>query len=293
MPKSCKLRLVGFLRTLLSIFPRSILTLLMYRVPRSFQILPDGFRLIYAKYLGDLRVAIDTRYPIERDMLSGVFDKTTIGIIDTIVRPGDCCLDIGANVGALSLAMAKKTTATGRVYAFEPGKLTYDRLMKNIELNPGFSDIITTYQMGLSDRVGELYWCEHESNRGDANLSDQPMPNSVLVPVGTVDLQFQNIPIEKLDFVKIDVESMEYEVITGGMSTWKKYRPVIYYETLKEFEVYRKKPVFKYIEDLLSGLGYAFYKIREDSSFVTTLYPDLSTNTLALPEKVRKRLSIE
>ncbi len=292
MLKICKTCSVRFLRTVLSIFPQSFLRALIFRFPRLFIILPDGVCLLFRKYLGDVRVSIDTRYPIEREMLSGTFDKTTLGIIDTFVKAGDVCLDIGANAGALTLALAKKVGKTGKVYAFEPGKPTYDRLVTNRELNPGYAEIIETFQMGLSDQSGTLYWCEHEENRGDANLSERPAPSAIPVPVSTVDLQFQNILIGKLDFVKIDVESMEYEVITGGMETWGKYHPVMYYETLKEFEAFRKKPVFKYIEDLLSGLGYAFYKIKADSSFIQTRYPDLSINTLALPEKVRHRLSI-
>jgi FkbM family methyltransferase len=247
---------------------------------------------MYGKYLGDVRVSIDTRYPIEREMLSGKFDKTTLGIIHTFVNPGDVCMDIGANVGALTLAMAKKVTKAGKVFAFEPGKLTFDRLMKNIELNPGFSEIIAPLQIGLSDRPGTLYWCEHEGNRGDANLSDTPVANSVPVAVTTLDDQLKTIAVDRIDFVKIDVESMEYEVIKGGMKTWEKYRPVIYYETLKAFEEFRNKPVFKYIEDLLKELGYKFYKVMGDASIVKTCYPDLSENTLALPEKVRERLSI-
>jgi FkbM family methyltransferase len=239
--------------------------------------------MIFRKYLGDLHVAIDTIYPIEREMLSGTFDTATLGIIAKFVKPGDFCLDIGANVGALTLALAKKVTATGKIYAFEPGKLTYKRLRANMELNKGFSEIIVPFPLGLSDRPGVLYWCEHEGNKGDANLSEAPALNSVPVTVTTIDDHFINIPIQQLNFVKIDVESMEYEVIKGGMKTWEKHHPVFYYETIKEFETFRKKPVIKYIEDLLTGLGYIFYKVQPDASFIQTKYPDISSNTLALP----------
>jgi|WetSurMetagenome_2_1015567.scaffolds.fasta_scaffold92328_4 FkbM family methyltransferase len=288
MKKPAKIRLKLLIRHCLSILPRPILLFLLERIARMYVILPDNFRLIFHKYLGDISVQIDTTYPIERLILSGTFDRTSQSIITTFVNPGDVCLDIGANMGALTLALAKRATRSGKVYAFEPGKLTFDRLIKNIELNPGYSEIIVPYQMGLSDRPGALYWCEHEENKGDANLSEHPSPNSVPVPVSTVDAQFKNIPIEKLDFVKIDVESMEYEVISGGMETWKKFHPVIYYESLKEFEIFRNKPVFKYIEDLLTGLGYTFHKINADFSFTQTKYPALSSNTLALPEKAGK-----
>jgi hypothetical protein len=69
------------------------------------------------------------------------------------------------------------------------------------------------------------------------------------------------------------------------MKTWEKHLPILYYETLKEFEAYRKEPVFKYIEEMLGGLGYTFYKLENNLSIIRTKYPDLSNNTLALPPR--------
>jgi FkbM family methyltransferase len=287
-----KKTIVALLRGFLGFFPQGLLELLIVRFPRVFVILPDNFRMTFRRYLGDLTVSVDTRYPIEREMLSGQFDPTTLKMINTFVNPGDVCLDIGANAGAVTLALAKKVTKSGRIFAFEPGMVTFNRLMTNIGLNPGFSEIITTYQLGLSDAPGSLYWCEHDENKGDANLSDKPSGNSLLVPVTTIDRHFTALAVAKLDFVKIDVESMEYEVIKGGMETWKKFQPILYYETLKEFEVFRQKHVIKHIEKLLSGLGYFFYKIQPDFSLIQTHYPDVSANTLALPEKTGRLLSL-
>jgi FkbM family methyltransferase len=249
--------------------------------------MPDNMQLIFTKYLGDLSVAVDTTYAIEREMLSGKYDIHSSRIIDKFIKKGDYCLDIGANIGALSLVMAKKVGATGKVFCFEPGPMTFERLQKNLSLNNGFSKILVLEKSGLSDKPGSLFWHHHEENPGDANLSELLEGSGVEVPVITVDSYCEARGVSKLNFVKIDVESMEYEVIKGGMKTWEKHLPILYYETLKEFEAYRKEPVFKYIENMLGGLGYTFYKLENDISITQTKYPDLSNNTLALPPIVK------
>lgn len=246
--------------------------------------MPNAMHLIFTKYLGDLSVTIDTMYAIEREMLSGRYDIPSSHIIDKFVRNGDFCLDIGANVGALSLAMAKRAGAGGKVFCFEPGPTTFERLKKNVSLNKGLSEIMVLENSGLSDKPGTLFWHHHDANPGDANLNGRYEGNGIEVPVITVDSYCGAHPVQKLNFVKIDVESMEYEVIKGGMKTWEKHRPVLYYETLKEFENYRKEPVCKYIQDLLERLGYTFFKLETDFSLTPTRYPDLSNNTLALPQ---------
>ena len=278
-----KLFLIKAIRRIVSVIPKPLRVYLIYKIPRSFVIMPDNMHIIFNKYLGDLSVAVDTTYAIEREMLSGKYDIHSSHIIDKFVKKSDYCLDIGANIGALSLVMAKKVGATGKVFCFEPGPMTFERLQKNVYLNKGFSEILVLEKSGLSDKPGSLFWHHHEENPGDANLSERLEGNGVEVPVVTVDSYFETRGVPKLNFVKIDVESMEYEVIKGGMKTWEKHLPILYYETLKEFEAYRKEPVFKYIEDLLGGLGYTFYKLETGFSITQTKYPDLSNNTLALP----------
>ena len=275
--------LKNVLRRIAFFIPRPILVYLLYKTPRLFVIMPDNMHFIFTKYLEDLNVDVDTTYPIEREMLSGRYEPLTSYIIHTFVKEGDICLDIGANVGALSLTMAKRAGTQGKVFSFEPGPMIFERLQKNISLNKGYSEIIVMEKFGLSDKPGTLFWHHHGENPGDGNLNEHHEGSGIKVPVITIDSYIEAHSIHKVNFVKIDVESMEYEVIKGGMKTWEKHLPIFCYETLKVFEEYRKEKVIKYIEDLLSGLGYTFYKLEDDFSIVRTNYPDVSTNTLALP----------
>ena len=277
-----KQRAIPLIRRALEPLPSGMLLPLVKALPKLHAAFPEGrhFRIDY--FLGDLKADIDTTYVIERAMLSGRYDPQTLDVIAKLVRPGDVCMDVGANIGAIAFALAKRAGPEGQVLAFEPGKLTFDRLRANLALNPRVANIVPL-QLGLSDRDGTLYWHEHENNRGSANLSGETQGNGIAVPVTTVDGFFLKRPAARLDFVKIDVESMEYEVIKGGMRTWEALKPILYYETLPAFEAFRKQPVFKWIEDLLKPLGYSFFRIEGGGALIPTAYPDLSANTLAIP----------
>jgi FkbM family methyltransferase len=280
-----KKAVIILLRRMLSLLPNSVLGPLNDIIPRFFVIFPDNRAFLFRQYLGEYRVAIDTRYPIEREMLARIYEKKTYHTIRSYVKPGDWCLDVGANVGAVSLMLAQRVGAGGKVLAFEPGPLTFGRLRANLDLNPSVRTIVEIHNIAFSDKEGVLYWNQHENAPGNANLVYMPTESAVEVRVSTIDAYFSESPVDRLDFIKIDVESMEYEVIMGALGTIERFRPVIYYESLKVFEEYRKMPVFRLIQETLSRFGYMFYRCDENFSFAGAAYPDYSDNTLAVPGK--------
>ncbi len=232
------------------------------------------------RYLGEFTVMVSTLYPIEREMLSGTYDRMTTTIIRRYLKTGDVCADIGANVGALSLAMAQQTGPTGTVYAFEPGPMLYERLQTNISLNR--LRCIVPIQQGLSDRRGILQWAEDMDNRGNACLQGT---SGIPVPVQTLDEFCQERGILRLDFIKVDVEGMELEVFNGASWVMSTIRPVLYFETHPGFLAHLGPDAFHKIERLLKQARYALYKVSPDGSAIThTTADDLSLNTLALPE---------
>jgi len=253
--------------------------------------LPTGRHFIFRKYLGDVSVHIDTVYPIERKMLTGCYDAETAAIIERCVKRGDVCMDIGANVGAVSFALAKRVGSPGRVLACEPGEFLFKRLVDNIRLNPVYEKIISPFKLGFSDKTEVRFWNEDKQNRGNASFlfleSNQDEPVE-LIPFDHF-VNKQNL--DRLDFVKIDVEGMEYEVIQGAAETIRKYKPILWYETGffdKGFwaEILREEKVVLATENLLRGMGYKFYKL-DDGRIVQTQYPDLKYNTLAVYESVQ------
>lgn len=283
MPSPVKPALRFVARFVLRVMPTRLTAELVRRRPRLAGHVPPGRELLFRGYLGDLSVRIDPVYPIERGMLTGRYDPTTLAVLERFVRPGDVCLDVGANVGAVTLALAKRVGPAGRVLAFEPGGFTFRRLTDNLALNPRFNGVVLPYRLGLSDTDGVLTWAEDANNRGNAGFLGVAEGCGEAVPVVTLDGLFARETPGRVDFVKIDVEGMELEVIRGGARTWANYRPVLYYETLLNFEAQRGRPLFRPVEELLGALGYTFYRVGPGGSIRPTRYPNLSDNTLALP----------
>jgi FkbM family methyltransferase len=152
--------------------------------------------------------------------------------------------------------------------------------VRNLGLNPSIGDRVVPLRLGVSDRAGTLYWSEAADNRGNATLL---AASGTPVEVVTIDERFATTPLSRLDFVKIDVEGMEYEVLLGARRTLVAHRPIIYLETLREFDAARGFSVAERIEQLLRELGYALYRVCADGHLAAVTAADMSAYTLAAP----------
>jgi len=249
---------------------------------RFLAMIPVGTELRFNKYQGKISVNIDTTYPIELQMLRGKYDKTTSNIIYRFLHKNAISIDVGANVGALTLLMAKIATQ-GTVIAIEPGPVIFERLKANIELNPDLSARIIAYQIGVGKEGGDLFWNEDANNRGNAGLLQN---SGIVVPVVTLDSLVEPLGLEALDFIKIDVEGMEHEVIRGALQTISRFRPLVYFETLEAFREFRGFDIYGAICDDLSKLDYSLFFVNRNSLHETENLKVLSSsNTLAVPEE--------
>ena len=291
MAKSFRDTLKTFLkppiRLFLGILPVSALSMLVKARTSFLDYLPLGKQYVFKRYLGHLKVNINTTYHLERQLLTGFYEPDLLEVIRRFVNPGDVCFDIGANIGAVSLARAQQTGKAGKVYAIEPGTAIYERLCANIALNPEIHEVITPFRIGFSEKSEVRTWVEDPKNPGNASfvMLEQGLKESLQLTSLDEFTEFHKIG--RIDFMKIDVEGMEYEVICGGINAIEKHLPVLYYETgiyEKGFwaEVQKGKKVFLDMEKMLTKLGYSFYK-HSPQGLQGTRYPDLGYNTLALP----------
>jgi FkbM family methyltransferase len=208
-----------------------------------------------------------------------------IPLLDRWLSPGANCIDVGANAGLISLLMAKRVSPQGRVFSFEPSPLFYSRLQKNIQLNPGYSKIIQTFNVGLSDRPGSLNWIEDPEQPGNGLLVSPDRGGGIPVTVSTLDSVLKELQITDLSFVKIDVEGMEYEVLKGGFETWQKHRPIIIFETLPSTQSTRDFPVFDQIGKVFKALNYSCYAIDASGNLVEPSQRELTHNSVLIPDE--------
>jgi FkbM family methyltransferase len=246
---------------------------------------PRGQDVIYQCYHGDLSVLIDNARYIESQLLHNGYENWMIPLLDRWLAPGANCIDVGANAGLISLLIAKRVSPLGRVFAFEPSPPFYNRLQKNIQLNPAFSKIIQPFNVGLSDRPGSLNWIEDPEQAGNGLLVSPEQGGGVPVTVSTLDTVLKGIQITALSFVKIDVEGMEYEVLKGGIETWQKHRPIIIFETLPSTQSTRDFPVFEQIAKIFKALNYSCYAIDSSGNLVEPSQRELTHNSVLIPDE--------
>jgi FkbM family methyltransferase len=141
---------------------------------------------------------------------------------------GDVVIDVGAWIGDFS-ALAAYKGAT--VYAFEPTKQSYELLCKTAELNKDLSGKIIPVCMGLGDTCGEAFFCQIDGNSGfnkivtDYNNSAQVETTSILLTA--LDEWVEKNNIERVDFIKADIEGYERNLLWGAKNTIRKFSPKI------------------------------------------------------------------
>lgn len=194
---------------------------------------------ILDQFLGKYRIKLDPQYGIDKHIIEkGSWEGHIVQFLQFWVRPGFVCVDVGANAGYHTLAMAGQTGVSGKVYAFEPNDLILPRLFQNIDLNPALKSSIIVRKMALSDKPGELKVFQSGENLGNAYVSAEynekywntgAADDFQICPVNCLDLELEG---ERIDLIKIDVEGMELQVLKGASNILSIHQPTIIFETL-------------------------------------------------------------
>jgi FkbM family methyltransferase len=146
------------------------------------------------------------------------------------VAAGDTVYDIGANVGYVSLSLAKRIGPTGRVMAFEPIPSNAAAFRENIEIN-GITNV-RLLNLAASDKSGDAVIRMTENSATASLVWHRNEPSATELHVGTVaiDELVEAGEFGLPTFVKIDVEGAEGSVLQGMRRTIAAARPVLFIE---------------------------------------------------------------
>ena len=151
------------------------------------------------------------------------YENDVLEQISKNIAPGFTILDIGANIGNHTLYFSKILQAK-QIYSFEPIKETFKKLDYNVKLNACSNVVLYNFALGSSNSWGS------SDNVSMGNFGAQKIKYSSEkkeFEIKTID----DLAIDKsIDFIKIDVEGFEEEVIKGGLKTIAKNKPLIFIE---------------------------------------------------------------
>jgi FkbM family methyltransferase len=155
-----------------------------------------------------------------------LYELETTAILRRELRPGDCFIDVGSNVGYYAFTSACLVGPAGKVHAIEPSSRLGARIASDIERN-GLSGRVILHRCALADFDGHAY-LEHGSRDltpdGDAFIRMvESDADAERVPVTTLDALLADT--SRVDVMKVDVEGLEMAVLRGGMQVLRRCRP--------------------------------------------------------------------
>ncbi len=191
------------------------------------------------------------------------YEEAELKYIQSSINEGNTFIDIGANIGVHTLFASKLVKKKGRVISFEPFSKNHKSLTRNISLNN--SQNITIENIAISDKEKtiEIYYDKEDSNLGMASSFLTKFSSSEKTQAISLDSYVEGRSIEKIDFIKLDIEGGEYLALLGMKKVLTTYYPKLLVEILEEGSESNsdnKKDIINYLE----GIGYILYFIDDN-----------------------------
>lgn len=244
---------------------------------------------------GGLRYRLDLSQGIDFALYLGAFERATAAACARLVRPGFNVLDIGANIGAHTLHLARLVGADGRVFAFEPTRYAFEKLTRNLALNSELHPRVTAVQAFLGPRSGSAApaaipsaWPLAEGGELHAKHFGQSMSTGGAAATSVDDfLAAHETP--RIDFVKLDVDGFECDVLGGAAAMLEHDRPTFVMEIAPYVLAERGASLDRLVAYLVP-LGYRFFTesgsrpLPSTAQQLAALVPDgASINVVAMP----------
>lgn len=215
-----------------------------------------------------IRMQLDvTEYLQAHLYVFGDYELPTIRFLRSVLKPGSVCLDVGAQMGYLSLAMATAADRRTVVHAFEPESNNAARLRENVALNS--LNNITLHQTAVSTVDGSLkLYLSNDRNAGthstvyiESNVSSE----FVEIPSVTLESFAREKRFSSIDLIKIDVEGAEIDVINGALTVLKQHKPLVIMELSDHLQQARGQTCMEF-KEFMASYGYSAYFINENGT---------------------------
>jgi FkbM family methyltransferase len=180
-----------------------------------------------------LLINVSPRDHIQRQLFwYGHYEKEAFLLAEKLIREDAIVLDIGANIGYFSLIAARKASR-GKVIAFEPLSSLRHEISQNILLNKLVNLEVEPYAIGNQTR-STTFFIADESNIGMSGLAPQENFSGATEQVSLIRLDewLSRHTLPAINFIKIDTEGAELEVLKGMKDLLQKNRPVILIEVM-------------------------------------------------------------
>tara|TARA_X000001036_G_scaffold396227_1_gene397668 strand:- start:336 stop:1145 length:810 start_codon:yes stop_codon:yes gene_type:complete len=183
-------------------------------------------------------------------------------------------IDIGANIGSVSLLLAK-IFENSKIFSIEPTNYAFNKLCNNLKLNKGLENNVFLRQLFITnDKKPQKVWSswnfdksndKHQKHLGNLKEIKQ---NSYL----KLDKFVKDENLNNVDFVKLDVDGYELDVLKSGENFFKKNKPIIFIEiapylypefgyNCRELVIFIQKLGYSFLDENTKEVPNIFYQI--------------------------------
>lgn len=251
------------------------------RAKKIISLLPARIRFRIAKALYDYQSdkihGIDLVAPLQNDGLVcfintkdligwkifffGEYEKDTNRILAQHLKNTDIVIEAGANMGSETLLISK-LVKDGHVYGFEPNPYTFERLKINTSVNELKN--VSIYDIALGEKDNSIQFNIYPRDFCNSGMSSKYMATSqtrkIDVVQKTLDSFVKENKLTKVDFIKMDIQGAEMDMLMGANDTITRFKPTIFTEACEPYN--NTKELFAKIK----GYGYNIYLIGENKT---------------------------
>ncbi|NJL23642.1 MAG: FkbM family methyltransferase [Leptolyngbyaceae cyanobacterium SM1_3_5] len=182
----------------------------------------------------DLRLAIEPSFESKVTsvlLAEGDWFEAELEFWRDSLQAGMTVIDVGANVGVYSFSAAQKVGSTGRVFAIEPFSTCVQLLQQTCELNQLTQ--VTVCAGAASDRDGEAKLALHAASELNEIATDETGDRPTeTIACFTLDSLIDTYQLQRVDWLKIDAERHEMQVLRGSDRLLRHFQPAILYENV-------------------------------------------------------------
>jgi FkbM family methyltransferase len=237
---------------------------------RNFREYPTQIETFHLKDFGDVRFA-NWKNPL---VLRKTIDDGNTGFFKKIIAKGDTVLDIGANIGHMTIPMALAAGTEGCCIAFDPNPIVFKILTQNASLNPDCTHI-QGFNCAITSEETEFYYHSSEASFNNGGISTDlnsrhgkyVLPEKVkgIVLESFLEQNFQD-RLSKLKLIKIDTEGYDRHIVSAIKDLILTYRPFIISECFGRMPAEDKLAYFDLLKEMHYRLEY-FSDFTENAHF--------------------------
>ena len=196
------------------------------------------------------------------------YESEVVQVMLRVIRRGDYCIDVGANVGFFTLLMAKLVGDAGSILAFEPGTNNLPKLKNNLALN-NVPQVTLIEQPAWSKNEKIKFWLDADSSGSNAvwdpgkwfaNEKSRQHPESYEIEATRVDDHVER----EVRLVKIDTEGAEQHILEGMEATLRHRKPSFIIAEFNPFGLKELGCSPTSMRDFMYGFGYDTFLIHPE-----------------------------